>query len=139
MGYLGSKMNPWRTKIRKNLVVKLKEWMSKLGKASLKPRQKLVMLKLYVLPRLSYIYPLTQDSYPMNVCKDLDSTLRASVRTWLKLPSSSPKAFFYESAGKGGLGLPMFELSVPAQSKSGECAQSMVQAVTLKNWQRKAN
>lgn len=127
IGYLESKIDQWRTKIRKNLVVKLKDWMSKLGEASLKPKQKLVMLSLDVIPRLSY--PLTQDSYPMGILKDLDST----PRTWIKLNI----ALFYESAGKEGLGLLQFTLPVPLSvstwctkyatqvtSKVGKCAPS---------------
>lgn len=110
--YLGSKMNPLLTKVCKNLVVELKSMLQKVDKASLKPRQKLVMTNQFVLARLNY--SLTQDAYPTGVLKDLNKVLRSYVWKWLKLPESSPNAFFYEIRGKGDLGLPLFELSVPA-------------------------
>ena len=37
--YLESKMNPWKNKICPNLVAALKEMITKVGKAYLKPRQ----------------------------------------------------------------------------------------------------
>ena len=43
MKYLGSKMSPWVTKIRKDLVAQLESWVKSIGEAKLKPRQKLVL------------------------------------------------------------------------------------------------
>ncbi|KAH3857765.1 hypothetical protein DPMN_100380 [Dreissena polymorpha] len=54
-----------------------------------------------------------QADYPNGVLNDLNNVLRKEVRTWLKLPDSSMKVCFYESTGKGGLGLPQFSLNAP--------------------------
>lgn len=61
MKYLGSKMSPWVTKIRKDIVAQLKGMVDSIGSPHLKPRQKLVLLNHYALVRLTYA--LTQDVY----------------------------------------------------------------------------
>ncbi len=109
--YLGSKISPWVTKIRANLVQTLKNMLLRIDKAALKPRQKLTMLQQYALPRLNY--PLTQDRYPKGVLRDLEKILGKHVKQWFKLPLSTPNAVLYASRKDGGLGLPKFTLSVP--------------------------
>ena len=90
--------------------------------AKLKPKQKLVLLNHYALARLNY--PLTQDTYPMCILRSLDQVVRTAVKSWVKLPECSPTAMFYLSRSEGGLGLPEFSKSVPAQrinALSGIC------------------
>lgn len=111
--YLGSKMSPWVTKIRKDLVAQLESWVKSIGEAKLKPRQKLVLLNHYALARLNY--PLTQDAYPMHILRSLDKVVRTAVRSWVKLPDCSPTTMFYLSRSEGGLGLPELSKSIPAQ------------------------
>jgi hypothetical protein len=72
----------------------------------------MVILTQFALPRL--YYQLTNDRYPKNVLQKIDLIVRAGVRTWLKLPESSLNAF-YLTRPRGGLGLPKFELCIPAQ------------------------
>jgi hypothetical protein len=55
-------MNSWLTKVCKNITVELKSMLGKVDKATLKPRQKLVMTN----------YPLTKNAYPTGVLKDLN-------------------------------------------------------------------
>jgi hypothetical protein len=74
------------------MIVELKIMLGKVDKASLKPRQKLIMAYQFVPPRLNY--PLTEDAYPKGVLKDLDRLLRSYERKWLKLSESSPNTFF---------------------------------------------
>ncbi|KAH3815025.1 hypothetical protein DPMN_143544 [Dreissena polymorpha] len=53
--------------------------------------------------------------YPKGLLKEQDTVLRAEVIIWLKLPECSQNVSFYESLGKGGLGLPKYEICAPAQ------------------------
>ena len=114
MKYLGSKMmSPWVTKIRKDLVAQLESWVKSIGEAKLKPRQKLVLLNHYALARLNY--PLTQNTYPMCILRSLDQVVRTAVWSYVKLPECSPTIMFFLSRSEGGLGLPEFSKSIPAQ------------------------
>lgn len=113
MKYLGSKMSPWVTKIRKDIVAQLEGMVESIGSAHLKPRQKVVLLNHYALARLTYA--LTQDAYPKVVLEKLDLIVRAAIRRWIKLPECSPNTLFYMSRGEGGMGFPEFSKSIPAQ------------------------
>ena len=62
---------------------RLEDMLKGIDAASLKPRQKLVMLQHYAIPKL--LYPLTQAHFP----KKLDVSVRTYVRKWLKLPGST--------------------------------------------------
>ena len=118
-------MSPWVAKVSKDLVAQLSSWVKRIGEAKLKPRQKLVLLNHYALARLNY--PLTQDTYPMCILRSLDQVVRTAVKSWVKLPECSPTAMFYLSRSEGGLGLPEFSKSVPAQrinALSGICLSS---------------
>lgn len=110
--YLGSKVSPWVTKVKKKVQGILADMLKNISKASLKPRQKLVMLLMHALPRLSY--PLTMEKYSKGVLMDLDYMVRRHVRGWFKLPECSANAFLYTATTKGGLGLPEFVRSIPA-------------------------
>ena len=81
--------------------------------SSLRPRQKLVMLERYALPRLSF--PLTQEHNPKHTLLELDRLNRAYVRKWLHLHESTSNAVFHCRKTEGGLGLPEFIRSVPTQ------------------------
>jgi hypothetical protein len=111
--YLGSKMSPWTTKVKKDLIPWLEQMLKNLSSSCLKPRQKIVMLNHYTLPRLNY--PLTQDRYPHHVLEKIDLEVRRHVRKWLKLPDCSPISFFHLPRAKGGLGISQFRHSIPAQ------------------------
>jgi hypothetical protein len=112
MKYLGSKMSPWWTKVRKNIPDILNSMIKNISSSCLKPRQKLVVLQYYALPRLTY--PLTQDQYPHHILDNIDKRVREAVRVWLKLPDCSPISLFHLPRAKGGLGIPQFRLCIPA-------------------------
>jgi hypothetical protein len=52
--YLGVKVNSWNGVTKENLGEKLELWCSRIDKASLKPRQNLVMLNQYAIGRLQF-------------------------------------------------------------------------------------
>ena len=72
--YLGSKISPWNNKIRQDVHARLEEMLKGIDAASLKPRQKLVMLQNYALPKL--LYPLTQAHFPKGILRKLDVSVR---------------------------------------------------------------
>ena len=46
-----------------------------------------------------------------------DTTLRANVRQWLKLPNDTPVAFFHAWVADGGLAVPSLRYSIPAMRR----------------------
>ena len=89
------------------------EMLKGIDAANLKPRQKLVILQNYALPKL--LYPLTQAHFPKGKLEELDVTVRTYVRKWLKLPGSTCNGVFHSSQVDGGLGLPEFQRMIPTQ------------------------
>lgn len=111
--YLGSKISPWINKEVQQLVPKLERMLEGIDRSSLRPRQKLVMLERYALPRLSF--PLTQEHNPKGTLLELDRLNRSFVRKWLHLHDSTCNAVFHCRKAEGGLGLPEYIRSVPTQ------------------------
>lgn len=111
--YLGSKISPWVNKLKSNLFPSLDSMLKGIDKSSLRPRQKLVILEQYALPRL--MFPLTQEHHNKGELLDLDRRVRAQVKKWLHLPDSTCNGLFHSRRADGGLGLPEFVRSVPAQ------------------------
>ena len=85
--YLGSKISPWTNRVNQKLVPKLERWLTGIDRSSLRPRQKLCMLELYALPRMSF--PLTQDKYPKRILLELDRLVRSYAKKWLHLHDST--------------------------------------------------
>jgi len=82
------------------------------SKAPLKPQQRLIILRQYLIPRL--LHRLVLGRTPTAVLlDDFDHTIRSSVRRWICLPPSSPVAFLYATQGKGGLGIPCLRTAIP--------------------------
>jgi hypothetical protein len=77
--YLGSKMSPWRTKIRKDILPQLKQMLQNISKSCLNHREKIVQPSHYAMPRLNY--PQTQDRYPHHILKQIDIEVRRYLRS----------------------------------------------------------
>jgi hypothetical protein len=108
--YLGSRVSPWVGVVPYAPRKQLQEWIERISAARLKPRQKVILLIVYAVPKLRYA--LTVGTLSQGKLRGLDKQIRAAVRTWLKLPRSSSKPFCYVSARDGGLGLPNLEIEV---------------------------
>ena len=74
--YLGSKVSPWTNKIRQD--VRLEEMLKGIDAASLKPRQKLVLLQLRASKDT---ISLTQTHIPKGKLQELDVTVRTYLKT----------------------------------------------------------
>lgn len=109
--YLGVAQSPWVKKVKDDPTEDLRSWCSKLGRAPLKGRQKLLLLIQHVLPKLRY---RLANSDPSKVLLEgLDCVSRDYVRKWLNLPACVSSAFLHCSIRNGGVGLPCLTTEVP--------------------------
>lgn len=81
----------------------MKEYLEKIGRAPLKPQQRLVVLRQYLLPRLHHVLILGKISAKILI--RLDRAVRLAVRQWLRLPYDVPLGFYHAHAEDGGLGI----------------------------------
>lgn len=85
--------------------------LARLARAPLKPQQRLVALRSYLLPRL--IHRLVLGPISAKLLKALDKMVRASARTWLSLPHDVPVGFLYAPIPAGGLGIMCLRTAIP--------------------------
>ncbi|KAH7959421.1 hypothetical protein HPB49_010998 [Dermacentor silvarum] len=84
-----------RTAVHKEVHALLKN----ISKAPLKPQQRLVVLKYYMIPQL--YHRLVLNPVPAKLLLKIDSLIRAGVRQWLVLPHDVPLRFFYARTEHG--------------------------------------
>ena len=89
----------------------LEEGLRNLSSVRLKPQQCLYMLKTNLLPAINYQLVLATASKKYLLW--LDRMVRVAVRTWLKYPLDTPKAYFHANISDGGLGIVSLELQIP--------------------------
>ena len=102
-------------KVRKSLREDLLEGLKNISRAPLKPHQRMVILRKFLIPR--FLHELVLAPVGDGWLRLLDTTLRANVRRWLKLPKDTPVAFFHARIGDGGLAVPSLRYSVPVMRK----------------------
>ena len=105
----GEPLSPMRT--RADIAGKLQEGLGNMSLAPLKPQQRLFILNNHLIPSLYHQFVLTASC--KKYLKWLDRSVRAAVRSWLRLPHDSPKAFFHAKIFDGGLGIITLEHQVP--------------------------
>lgn len=108
--YLGISFSS-RGAFQKPVHSELKGYLDNVGKAALKPQQRLVLLRFYLLPRL--YHRLILGPVSRRTLLRLDKTIRASVRNWLKLPHDVPLGAFHARVPEGGLGIPNMRTAIP--------------------------
>lgn len=86
--------------------------LQRVTKAPLKPQQRLVILRYYLIPRLTHRLALGPIS--AKTLTAIDRSIRASVRKWLMFPHDVPLGFFYASVEQGGLGICCLRTTIPA-------------------------
>lgn len=98
--------------------------LERVTKAPLKPQQRLVILRYYLLPRLTH--RLTLGPISSKTLLTLDRTIRSALRRWLALPHDVPTGFFYAPVEEGGLGVQCFRTTIPALrlTRYGKLAES---------------
>lgn len=88
----------------------MKEALRKVSSAYLKPQQKLLQIRSYLVPK--YLYSLQHQKVSVGTLRSLDRMLRAEVRKVLHLPGDTPVPMFHEHPGNGGRGVPELESTV---------------------------
>lgn len=92
-------------------VDQIKEWLSRLAKAPLKPQQRVFLLRVFLIPKLLHISVLSR--IQVGVLLKADRLVRSFLRKHLDLPHDALNAFFHARINDGGLGIPSLRLLVP--------------------------
>lgn len=85
--------------------------LTRLTRAPLKPQQRLLILRQFLLPRLYHRLVLGLST--LRLLERLDLQIRAAVRRWLSLPHDVPLGYFYAPVGSGGLGIACLRTAIP--------------------------
>ena len=101
--YLGVQFTPLGAIDPRVSVSALKAALGSLTKASLKPQQKVVMLRTYLIPRFIFAFTHTE-CYP-KLMGQQDRLIRRWLKKTLRLPGSVCSEFFYLPVKEGGLGI----------------------------------
>lgn len=87
------------------------EWVKNLGRAALKPDQKLQLLRNYLVPRL--LHGLQTPRITAGVLRECDKVIKHAVKAWLHLPIHTADALIHAKIRDGGLGIPSLRVSIP--------------------------
>ena len=104
--YLGVQFTPLGAVDPRVPVSALKSALESLKKAPLKPQQKVVMLRAYLIPRFIFAFTHTE-CYP-KLMGQQDRLIRRWLKEILRLPASVCSEFFYLPLKEGGLGIGKF-------------------------------
>ena len=88
----------------------LLQGLNNITRAPLKPHQRMVIFRKFLVPR--FLHELVLAPVGDGWLRWLDTTLRANVHLWLKLPNDTPVAFFYAGVADGGLVVPSLRYSI---------------------------
>ena len=108
--YLGGEVDNWKVH-RDGMQTILQGWCQKVDKAPLKPRQKMTLLRTYIIPRIiAKLEVLT--TVAKVTLGDLDCAVRYWVKRWLKMSTDTTNCLIHAGAGDGGLGIPSLSSEV---------------------------
>ena len=106
--YLGLEVGPSgirnTTRNQDEEVARVEELLGRIGSARLKPMQKLIVLREYMVPRMLYKY--SKGPCSLNLLDRLDQRVRTAVKRWLHLPRTIPTALLKLSLRDGGTAVP---------------------------------
>jgi len=119
--YLVVNISPQSTKV--TVAEALKQGLSNISKAPLKPQQRLYIASCHLVPKL--LHQLTFTPSCSKYLRWLDRTMRSAVSSWLKLPKDISIAFFHAKAVDGGLSLPLLEHEIPLMKQARTARMAM--------------
>ena len=85
--------------------------LNKLKSFKLKPNQKVILLKTYILPK--YYHGLVLRRVTLGLLNKLDVIVKKFLKTILHLPADTPNGSFYTPVKSGGMGIPLLKLQIP--------------------------
>uniref|UniRef100_A0A3Q2R1T2 Reverse transcriptase domain-containing protein n=1 Tax=Fundulus heteroclitus TaxID=8078 RepID=A0A3Q2R1T2_FUNHE len=109
--YLGVQVNPTKDIIAPNVFQTVKDMVDRISSATLKPSQKVCLLKRYAMPRVTYSAVLGMAK--MNTLSEADRLVRMAVKDWLHLDPSTVDGLIYCGGKDGGLGIMRLEKQIP--------------------------
>lgn len=109
--YLGMQVGPDKGVVSPELLPTVKEWLINIGRASLKPSQKMKILNTYMLPRITY--QATLGKVAVTRLTVVDRTVRSCVKEWLHLAQSTNNGMIYSRIRDGGLGVMRLGRAIP--------------------------
>lgn len=112
VGYLGVCLTPWKGIIKPPLKSMTVDLLTRISAALLKPTQKLAVLKMYALPRLTYA--ADHRMVGKAVLLERDRLIRSAVKKWLHLSLSTADGLLYARAKDGGLGVVKVAAHIPS-------------------------
>jgi len=109
--YLGVNLLPNGEVDRNELRESISGALARTIRLKLKPAQKLVLIRQYILPH--YLHPLILSNTGITVLREIDAGVRKALKSILHLPHCVPDELWYVRASNGGFGLIQFEDLVP--------------------------
>ncbi|GCC26521.1 hypothetical protein chiPu_0004938 [Chiloscyllium punctatum] len=110
--YLGACINPWAGVAEGEWEEKHKSWVKGMQAAPLRPRQRLEILKIHVIPRPYFHLILTEASQATLI--KLDQIIHNTTKEFLHLPTHTADGVLYASNRNSGLGVPKLEVQIPS-------------------------
>lgn len=91
--------------------VQIEEMLSRITKGPLKPQQRMMILRTFLIPR--FLHSLVLGKPTHRLLRQLDKLIRKFVRIWIRLPNDTPIAYIHAPIREGGLGIPAFQTKIP--------------------------
>ncbi|MGL5225814.1 MAG: reverse transcriptase domain-containing protein [Aeromonas sp.] len=113
--YLGLSFN-WKGKVTPTRTLDLEMMLAEIRAAPLKPQQRLMLTRDFMIPRL--IHGLVLGHAHRNTLKRMDVMIRRAVREWLRLPKDTSLGLLHAPSNRGGLSIPCLESTIPLAQKS---------------------
>lgn len=110
--YLGVEISPLKGIVTRAPILNLKEMVSRISRARLKPSQKLTLLRQYAIPRVLYVADHAETS--VSALVECDRVIKRAVKMWLHLSHHVADGLLYSAGRSGGLGIPKLCCAVPA-------------------------
>ncbi|MGL5127331.1 MAG: RNA-directed DNA polymerase, partial [Aeromonas popoffii] len=101
----------WKGRMTPNRISGLEEMLNQIKAAPLKPQQRMMLIRDFLVPRL--IHGLVLGNAHRNTMKRMDVMIRRSIREWMRLPKDTPIGLFYAPFNSGGLRIPCLETTIP--------------------------
>ncbi|XP_076397910.1 uncharacterized protein LOC143266162 [Megachile rotundata] len=102
MKYLGVILDPWRG-LQRASVKEIVDAAEGIKNLSLKPHQKVNLIRAYLLPR--YIHRLVANPPPLGILDDIDKEVKQIIKKILHLHPSTTDGLIYTDKSHGGLGM----------------------------------
>ena len=110
--YLGVKVSPLLGLKKPDIVGQISDWVERIGRAKLKPTQRVSLLVKHAISRV--IYAADHCELGLVTLNTADRIIRKAVKTWLHLPQSTCDGLLYARNRDGGLGVQKLSRLIPS-------------------------